>query len=259
MSQVMAVPAPTRGTSGAKRPYILRRPGDLQRRPPVAIRVLIVDDHAMVRQGLRMFLDLDDDITIVGETTNGREAVRLARELSPDVVLMDLLMPVMDGVSATAEIRRELPETEVVALTAALDDAMVMGAVRAGAIGFLMKSAEADELRQAVKAAAARRIHVSSAAISRLMEQVRDPSAPDRLTEREKEVLMMLARGKANKEIARDLRIGQQTVKTYVSHILDKLGVHSRTQAAVYAVQAGLVSAAEIERPLMSGATSEGW
>jgi len=257
MSQVMAVPAPTRGTSGGERPHVLRWIGDLQRRPPVTIRVLIVDDHVVVRQGLRMFLDLDTDITVVGETTNGREAVRLARELSPDVVLMDLLMPVMDGVSATAEIRRELPETEVVALTAALDDAMVMGVIRAGAIGFLLKSAEADELRQAVKAAAARQIHVSSAAISRLMEQVRDPSAPDRLTEREKEVLTMLARGKANKEIAHDLRIGQQTVKTYVSHILDKLGVQSRTQAAVYGVQAGLVSAAELKRPSAPGETNE--
>lgn len=225
----------------------------------MAVRVLIADDHAVVRQGLRMFLDLDDDITVVGETTNGREAVRLARELSPDVVLMDLLMPVMDGVSATAEIRRELPEIEVVALTSALDDAMVMGAVRAGAIGFLLKNAEADELRHAVKAAAASQIHVSPAAISRLMDQISAPTGPDRLTERETEVLMMLARGKANKEIAHDLRIGQQTVKTYVSHILNKLGVHSRTQAAVYAVQVGLVPAAQLSQPEALGATSGHW
>lgn len=225
----------------------------------MAVRVLIADDHAVVRQGLRMFLDLDDDITVVGETTNGREAVRLARELGPDVVLMDLLMPVVDGVSATAEIRRELPEIEVVALTSAMDDAMAMGAVRAGAIGFLLKNAEADELRHAVKAAAAGQMHVSPAAISRLMEQVRAPTGPDRLTERETEVLMMLARGKANKEIAHDLRIGQQTVKTYVSHILNKLGVHSRTQAAVYAVQVGLVPAAELTQPRALGTTSEHW
>lgn len=207
----------------------------------MTIRVLIAEDHAVVRQGLRMFLGLDDDIEVVGETTNGREAVRLARELCPDVVLMDLLMPVMDGIAATAEIRRELPDIEVVALTSAVDDAMVTGVVRAGAIGFLFKNAEADELRQAVKAAAVGRIHVATAAIPRLVDRVRAPTWSERLTERETEVLAMLAGGKANKEIARDLRIGQQTVKTYVSHILDKLGVRSRTQAAVYAVQAGLV------------------
>ncbi len=226
----------------------------------VALRVLIADDHAVVRQGLRMILGLDNDIKVVGETTNGREAVRLARELCPDVVLMDLLMPVMDGVSATAEIRQDLPEVEVVALTSSLDDAMVMGAVRAGAIGFLLKNAEADDLRNAVKAAGAGQIHVSPAAISRLMGQVREPSGPEQLTERETEVLTMLARGKANKEIAHDLRIGQQTVKTYVSHILTKLGVHSRTQAAVYAVQSGLVPAGELTPPeTVESTTREQW
>ena len=212
----------------------------------VAVRVLIADDHAVVRQGLRMFLDLDDGIEVVGETTNGREAVRLAQELCPDVVLMDLLMPVMDGITATAAIRRDLPEVEVVALTSALDDAMVVRAARAGAIGFLLKTAEADELRSAVKAAAAGQAQVSPAATARLMDQLRAPSGAERLTERENDVLVMLARGKANKEIAHDLRIGQQTVKTHVSRVLDKLGVHSRTQAAMYAVQSGLVSAREL-------------
>lgn len=202
----------------------------------------------MVRQGLRVFLDLDDDITVVGETANGREAVRLARELCPDVVLMDLMMPVMDGISATAEIRRELPGVEVVALTSAVDDAMVMAAVRAGAIGFLLKDAEADELRHAVRAAASGQVHVSTGAISHLMDRVRAPARTDRLTERETEVLVMLAHGKANKEIAHDLRIGQQTVKTYVSHIFGKLGVHSRTQAAVQALQMGLVRAEDLDQ-----------
>jgi NarL family two-component system response regulator LiaR len=225
----------------------------------VAVQVLIADDHAVVRQGLRMFLSLDGDITVVGETTNGREAVRLARELAPDVVLMDLLMPVMDGISATAEIHRDLPDIEVVALTSAIDDGMVMGAVRAGAIGFLLKNAESEELRHAVKAAAAGQIHVSPAAISRLMDRVKAPTGPERLTERETEVLVMLARGRANKEIAHDLRIGQQTVKTYVSHILNKLGVHSRTQAAVYAVQVGLVPATELHQPQALNARSEHW
>ncbi|MFJ9010357.1 response regulator [Streptomyces canus] len=216
----------------------------------MAVRVLIAEDQAVVRQGLRDFLSLDGDIAVAGETTNGREAVRLARELCPDVVLMDLVMPVMDGIEATEQIRQELPEVRVVALTGALDGSAVMAAVRAGATGFLLKNAEADELRQAVKAAAAGRTYVSSAAVARLVDQVTDVNRPERLTGRESEVLVMLARGKANKEIARELRIGQQTVKTYVSHIFDKLGVHSRTQAVTHALQLGLVPSGELARGL---------
>ena len=204
----------------------------------------------MVRQGLRDFLSLDGDITVAGETTNGREAVRLARELCPDVVLMDLMMPVMDGIEATEQICRELPEVRVVALTGALDGAAVMAAVRAGATGFLLKNAEADELRHAVKAAAAGRTYVSSAAVAPLVDQVTSATRPERLTERESEVLVMLARGKANKEIARELHIGQQTVKTYVSHIFDKLGVHSRTQAVAHALRLGLMPFGELARGL---------
>jgi DNA-binding NarL/FixJ family response regulator len=207
----------------------------------VPVRVLIAEDHAVVRQGLRVFLDLDEEIEVVGETTNGREAVRLTRELCPDVVLMDLLMPVMDGIAATAAIRRDQPEVEVLVLTSAFDDSKVIGAVRAGAIGFLFKDAEADELRRAVKAAAAGWVQLSSAAMARLIEQVKDPPTTNHLTDRETDVLVMLAQGKANKEIARELRLGQQTVKTHVSNILAKLGLHSRTQAAIYAVQTGLV------------------
>ncbi|MER6014010.1 response regulator transcription factor [Streptomyces bluensis] len=217
----------------------------------MAVQVLIAEDHAVVRQGLRDFLSLDGDIAVAGETTNGREAVRLARELSPDVVLMELMMPVMDGIEATEQIRRELPEVRVVALTGVLDGGMVMAAVRAGATGFLLKNAEADELRHAVKAAATGRTYVSSAAVARLVDQVSGPAGPARLTERESEVLVMLARGKANKEIARDLHIGQQTVKTYVSHIFDKLGVHSRTQAVAHALRLGLVPPGELGRGLV--------
>jgi DNA-binding NarL/FixJ family response regulator len=216
------------------------------------VHVLIAEDHAVVRQGLRDFLSLDGDIAVAGETTNGREAVRLARELSPDVVLMDLTLPVMDGIEATEQIREELPEVRVVALTSALDGGTVMAAVRAGATGFLLKNAEADELRHAVKAAAAGRTYVSSAAVARLVDQVNGASGPERLTERESEVLVMLARGKANKEIARELGIGQQTVKTYVSHIFDKLGVHSRTQAVAHALRLGLVSSGELARGLVA-------
>ncbi|KUL35453.1 response regulator [Streptomyces regalis] len=218
----------------------------------MAVHVLIAEDHAVVREGLRAFLSLDGDIAVAGETTNGREAVRLARELSPDVVLMDLMLPVMDGIEATEQIRQELPEVRVVALASALDGGAVMAAVRAGATGFLLKNAEADELRHAVKAVAAGRTYVSSTAVARLVDQVTDAAQPGRLTERESEVLVMLARGKANKEIARELRIGQQTVKTYVSHIFDKLGVHSRTQAVAHALRLGLVPSGELARGLVA-------
>ncbi|MEU5093638.1 response regulator transcription factor [Streptomyces sp. NPDC020996] len=217
----------------------------------MAVHVLIAEDHAVVRQGLRDFLSLDGEIAVAGETTNGREAVRLARELSPDVVLMDLMLPVMDGIEATEQIREELPEVRVVALTSALDGGIVMAAVRAGATGFLLKNAEADELRHAVKAAAAGKTYVSSAAVARLVDQVNGAGGPERLTERESEVLVMLARGKANKEIARELGIGQQTVKTYVSHIFDKLGVHSRTQAVAHALRLGLVPSGELAQGLV--------
>jgi NarL family two-component system response regulator LiaR len=206
----------------------------------MAIRVLLVDDHGVVRHGLRMFLGLDPEFEIVGEAADGAEALRLARELKPDVVLMDLLMPGMDGITATAAIRRELPDTEVVALTGVLEDASVSGAVRAGAIGYLLKDTEADDLCRAIKAATGK-VQFSPQAAARLMREVRAPDSPEALTEREIEVLCLLAHGQSNKEIARNLVIGEKTVKTHVSNILGKLGVPSRTQAALYAVRVGLV------------------
>jgi NarL family two-component system response regulator LiaR len=206
----------------------------------MAIRILLVDDHSVVRQGLRMFLSLDPDLEVIAEAPNGAEGVRLARELRPDVVLMDLLMPVMDGVTATATIRHELPEVEVIALTSVLEDASVFGAIRAGAIGYLLKDTEADDLCRAIRAAAAGQVQLSPQAAARLMQEVRAPDNPDELTERETEVLRLLAQGMSNKEIARELNIGEKTVKTHVSNILSKLGVLSRTQAALYAVRVGL-------------------
>jgi DNA-binding NarL/FixJ family response regulator len=203
---------------------------------------LIVDDHSVVRQGLRMFLSLDPGLEIVGEARNGAEGVQLAQELRPDVVLMDLLMPVMDGVTAIAAIRRDLPEVEVIALTSVLEDSLVFGAIRAGAIGYLLKDTEADELCQAIKAAAAGQVQLSPKAAARLMREVRAPESPETLTQREIDVLRLMAKGLSNKEIARDLGIGEKTVKTHVSNILSKLGVLSRTQAALYAIQIGLVS-----------------
>ena len=209
----------------------------------MTIRVLIADDHSVVRQGLHMFLTVDPELVIVGEARDGAEALQLARQHRPDVVLMDLLMPVMSGIAATALIRRELPDTEVVALTSVLEDASVVEAIRAGAIGYLLKDTEAHELRRAIKAAADGQVQLSPQAASRLIHEVVAPEPRHSLTERETDVLRLLAQGQSNKEIARSLGIGEQTVKTHVGHILSKLDMSSRTQAALYAIQSGLVSA----------------
>jgi NarL family two-component system response regulator LiaR len=212
----------------------------------MAIRILIADDHSVVRQGLRMFLGLDPELEVIGEACDGAEALLRAHELHPDVVLIDLLMPVMDGIAAIGAIRRELPDIEVIALTSVLDDSSVIGAVRAGAIGYLLKDTEADDLCRAIKAAAAGQVQLSPKAAARLMREVRAPDSPETLTEREVDVLRLLAQGQANKQIAGNLRIGEKTVKTHVSNILAKLGVPSRTQAALYAVRIGLVSAEQL-------------
>ncbi len=209
----------------------------------MAIRSVIADDHSVVRRGLRMFLAMDPGLVVVGEAANGEEAVQIARELLPDIVLMDLLMPVMDGITATAIIRRELPDTEVLALTSVLEDASVVGAVRAGAIGYLLKDTDAEALCRAIKAAAAGQVQLPPQAAARLMQAVSSPESPEELTERETEVLRLMAQGQANKEIARSLNISEKTVKVHVSNILSKLGVQSRTQATLYAIRVGLVSA----------------
>jgi DNA-binding NarL/FixJ family response regulator len=214
----------------------------------MAIRVLLVDDHSVVREGLRTFLGRDPELAVVGEAADGQEAVRLARELHPDVVVMDLLMPVMDGIAATAAIRNELPDTEVLALTSVLESASVVGVVKAGAIGYLLKDTEGAELRRASKAAAAGQVQLSPRASAYLLRQVRAPALPEPLTERETEVLRLLAQGQSNKEIARHLHVVEDTVKTHVRHILAKLGVQSRTQAVLSALHLGLVSPDEADR-----------
>jgi DNA-binding NarL/FixJ family response regulator len=208
----------------------------------MTIRILIADDHAVVRQGLRMFLGLDSELEVVGEAADGAETINQAKALLPDVVLMDLKMPGIDGITATHEIRRQLPDVEVIALTSVLEDDAVIEAVRAGAIGYLLKDTQADDLCKAIKAANAGQVQLSPMAAERLMREVRAPESPEKLTERETDVLRLLARGKANKEIARELTISETTVKTHVSNILMKLGVPSRTQAALYAVRIGLTS-----------------
>jgi DNA-binding NarL/FixJ family response regulator len=216
----------------------------------MAKRVLIVDDHGVVRRGLRMYLSLDSDIEVVGEAGDGEEALIMARELAPDVILMDLLMPKMDGIEATKAIRSEMPEVEVIALTSVLEDASVTGAVRAGAIGYLLKDTDAEELGRAINAAAEGRVHLAPEAAARLMREVRAPESPEALTERENDVLMLVAQGKANKQIASELYVSEKTVKAHVSSILMKLGVQSRTQAALHAVRTGLVSLEELGEEL---------
>ena len=205
------------------------------------VRVLIVDDHSVVRQGLRMFLKLDPELEVVGEAANGAEAIQMARALKPDVVLMDLLMPGTDGITATGRIRAEVPQTEVLALTSVLEDASVVGAVQAGAIGYLLKDTQAEQLCKAIKAAAKGQVQLAPEAAARLVREVRAPDNPESLTGRETEVLRALATGLTNREIGRILNIGERTVKTHVSHLLSKLGLQSRTQAALYAVRIGLV------------------
>lgn len=208
----------------------------------MAIRVLIVDDHSVVREGLRMFLARDPDLEVVGEAADGAEALEQARQMRPDVVVMDLLMPVMDGIAATQAIRHALPETEVLALTSVLENVSVVEAIRAGAIGYLLKDTLASELRTAIKAAAAGQVHLSARASTYLLGVIRLPDRPEALTPREMDVLRLLAQGHSNKEIARALHLVEETVKSHVGHILAKLGVASRTQAVLAAMRMGIVS-----------------
>ena len=210
---------------------------------PEPVRVLIVDDHAVVRQGLITFLELQDEIEVVGEATNGKEACALVMQLQPDVVLMDLVMPVMDGLTAIKEIKRLRPETEIIALTSFADDEKVFTAIRSGATGYLLKDVSPNDLVKAVLAAERGEVQLHPEVAKKLMNEVsgphKDAFTPDELTEREKEVLALLGRGMSNKEIARELSVSEKTVKAHVSSILNKLNLPGRTHAALYAVRQG--------------------
>lgn len=205
------------------------------------IRVLLVDDHTVVRRGLRLAFGLEPDLEVVGEAENGKQAIEAAAALLPDVVVMDLLMPVMNGVDATREIRSRFPEVEVVALTSVLEDRMVVDVVEAGAAGYMLKESRPDDLFEAVRAAARGEVRLDPRAQQRLVREVRSVPARETLTDRESEVLRHIANGATNKGIAQALDVTEATVKTHVSNLLSKLGLKSRTQAALHALREGLV------------------
>ena len=210
------------------------------------IRVLLVDDHAVVRAGLRLFLADQADLEVVGEADDGASAVARAQELVPDVVLMDLRMPRLDGIAATRQIRAALPQTAVVVLTTYTDSANVGQAIAAGAIGYVPKDVPPPELATTIREAAHGVLHLAPVVQRTLLQAIAAPRRaepdPEELTEREREVLVLLAEGRSNKEIARHLHVSERTVKGHVGHVLGKLGMVSRTQAAIYAIVRGVAS-----------------
>jgi two-component system, NarL family, response regulator LiaR len=209
------------------------------------IRVMIVDDHAVVRQGLKTFLDLQDDILVAGEASDGADAVQRVDELAPDVILMDLMMPRLDGIEAVRRIKRARLKTQILVLTSFGDDQKVFAAIRAGAIGFLLKDVSPQDLAAAIYAAHRGEASLSPGIATKLMQELAtggQPAADEHaLTERERAVLALIAQGRSNRQISDDLAISEKTVKTHVSNILTKLHLEDRTQAAIFALKEGLV------------------
>lgn len=210
-------------------------------------RVLVVDDHPMVRRGLRDFLELYDDFEVVGEASDGLAAIALASTTNPDVVVMDLRMPRLDGIEATRELRASQPGVEIVAITGSVDEDRVMAAIEAGAAGFVLKDADADDIAAAVRAARNGELYLDPAVAGIVARNLRAPLAPPddgfddhNLTPRERDVLALVARGLPNRAIGEALGITERTARTHVSNILAKLGLTSRTQAALFAVEQGI-------------------
>lgn len=209
------------------------------------VRVLLVDDHAVVRQGLRTFLDLQSDLTVVGEAKDGVEALQLARELMPHVVLMDLMMPRMDGIEAVRRMKTAQPGIQIIILTSFGDDQKVFAAIRAGATGFLLKDVSPQDLALAIRAARRGEASLAPGIATKLLQEIAigGGHVPEEhaLTERERAVLALIAQGRSNRQISEGLSISEKTVKTHVSNILTKLHLDDRTQAAIYALKEGLV------------------
>jgi len=215
---------------------------------PEKIKVLIVDDHQVVRQGLRTFLELQEDVLVVGEAGDGQAAIEMVRQLNPDIVLMDLVMPNLDGISATRQVKSLGTEVKVIALTSFAEDDKVFPAIQAGASSYLLKDVSPDDLVEAIRAVYRGEARLHPDIARKLMEQVAQHAPPPReshledLTEREREVVNLVAQGFSNQEIANELVISEKTVKTHVSNILGKLQLVDRTQLAIYAIKRGLVN-----------------
>ena len=208
-------------------------------------RVLLVDDHALVRVGTRLFLESYEDVEVVGEATDGAQALAQTLALRPDIVLMDLAMPTVDGVEATRRIKAAAPEVEVIVLTSFVEDDQVTAVIQAGAIGYVLKSADPADILAAIRAARHGEVHLDPAVARRLMRAMAKPKTQELaepLTEREREVLVLLARGAANKVIAHELGVTEKTAKGHVGNILGKLGLTSRTQAVIFALRHNLVT-----------------
>ena len=219
---------------------------------PATIRVLIADDHEIVRKGIRALLATKRDIQVVAEAGDGAEAVAQARLHSPDVVLMDLMMPKMDGIQATREITAGQPKTRVLVLTSFAADEQIFPAIKAGALGYLLKDSGPQELIQAIRQVARGESSLEPSVARKVLAELSSPSqkplTPDPLTARELDILRLIAQGKSNKEIAQQLTIAEETVKTHVSNILGKLHLASRTQAALYALKEGIASVGDIPK-----------
>jgi NarL family two-component system response regulator LiaR len=211
--------------------------------PLQPIRVMLVDDHMMVRRGLAIFLTVFDDFKLVGEAENGKAAVQLCAEVMPDVILMDMVMSEMDGATATRAIRQQFPQVQIIALTSFKEGEMIKNALEAGAIGYLLKDVSAGDLARAIRAAYAGRATLSPEAAQSLVETANQPPVPGLdLTEREREVLALMIEGLNNTQIAGRLTVSPSTIKSHVSNILSKLGVASRTEAVTLALRNHLIS-----------------